>query len=580
MTGLNATFEVPGERILEMIVRQCEPREVLNCLCAHLAETEQECQVAFFTLDADRWVLAAQGRLTEQSSEALRLVMPEAVSRQLLLQNPSGSGGSELTDGWGCHIYSGIGEQLGLLLWLASGPFRPWGKAAARVEAVCRLAALCIEQRNLREELIWQGQHDSVTGLYTRTFFERMLAARLQQPGESASLLHINLDRFRLVNDVLGHALGNRILKIVGRRFSDRLDGEGLLARAGGDEFVVLLGGASREHSAQIADQLLLSLEDPVSVDEHHVFISASIGISCGGPDTLPQTLQSDAYVALYHAKQEGKSRCVRFDASMAVTPPERLEMEKCLRAALGRNEMLLYYQPQLDLVSGLVRGAEALLRWNPGGLGIIAPGAFIPILEETGLIIEFGRWVLREACLHGRRCLDARNLPLRIGVNVSALQLRDPGFVADVRAALADSGFPAEGLELELTESIFIGGYQQARQVIEELQAMGVLFALDDFGTGQSSLSYLQELPFQRLKIDQSFVQSIGSGERCPPVIANIVRMAKSLGMATIAEGLDRGHHAEVLSSIGCEEGQGYVLSYPLPGEEFLRFWVAQGEP
>ena len=481
--------------------------------------------------------------------------------------------GVAFEDGWARHLYSGIGEILALLVCFAPGPFVPRGRRALRIDAICRLTIVAIEQWNLREELNWQGNHDSITGLYTQAFLERTLGAHLQHVSSPVAILHVNLDRFRLVNDVLGRALGNRILRFIGQRFSSCTHQADLIARPGGDEFALLLNPGTAEHASAMATHLLHSLTSPLSVDGHQVFISASIGIACSHPGSTAHSLQREAYVALYHAKKDGKARALHFDPSMAATPPERLEMEKCLRSAIARNEMLLYYQPQIDLATGRVAGAEALLRWNPSGVGIISPGAIIPILEETGLIVDFGRWALREACAQGKRWLDETGIPVRIGANVSALQVRHPGYVAEVERALADSGYPAEYIELELTESVFVGDYGRARDTLLKLRALGVTLALDDFGTGRSSLSYLQELPFHRLKIDQSFVRGLSGPTRCPSVIENIVNMAKSLDMLSIAEGIDDENQAEVLRSMSCDEGQGYLYSVPLPPDEFLRY-------
>jgi diguanylate cyclase (GGDEF)-like protein len=569
----SSPFDTDSERILEMIVRQSDPHEVLGALCRLSYGAASNPQIAFITPLRDSWTVAAKGSLNEHPAAALASLEPETLSCLLLSTGTAEQDGAAFESGWGRHFYSGIGEMLGFVVCFAEGPFEPWGSFGADIDAACRLAALALEQKNLRDELTWQSDHDSVTGLYTQGYFGRTLAYSMQQ--DAVALLHINLDRFRLVNDVLGHAIGNRILRLVGSRFRDCLRDDELLARGGGDEFVVMLRGGVVANATEAAERLLRCLSEPLSVDEHQVFIRASIGISTTGTSHTPQSLQAEAYVALYHAKQAGKARCVVFDPSMASTPPERLEMEKCLRSALGRGEMLLYYQPQLDLRTGLVNGVEALLRWNPEGLGIISPGSFIPILEETGLIVEFGRWVLREACLQGKQWLDSNGVRVRLGVNVSALQLRDPHFVQDVRSALADSGYPASLLELELTESTFVGGYQSARSTLLELEALGVSLALDDFGTGQSSLSYLQELPFHRLKLDQSFVRAIGVNDRCPPVLKNILGLARSMGMKTIAEGIEREHQAEVLWSEGCDEGQGFIFSYPLPPDEFLKFWL-----
>jgi diguanylate cyclase (GGDEF)-like protein len=574
--------------LLEMIVRQCEPQEIFKALCLQIGETGQERQFALFTLKADSWTLAAKGELDSRSTEALARLVPADLSGRLL-RGSSDSGapdsatrdgaelearkGVEFEDGWARHLYSGIGEMLGLLVCFGPAPAGRW---AARVDAVCRLTTLAIEQWNLREELTWQGDHDSVTGLYTQAYFERTLTSQMQQDPAPVALLHVNLDRFRLVNDVLGRAFGSHILCLVGKRFSSRVTPDDLIGRPGGDEFMVLLRPGTPERAVATAERLLASLSSSLSAGSHQVFINASIGIACSRLDSTPQSLQREAYVALYHAKRDGNSRALCFQPSMATTPPERLEMEKCLRSAILRNEMLLYYQPQIDLATGRLVGAEALLRWSPAGVGIISPATFVPILEETGLIVEFGRWVLREACAQGKRWMDATGIPIRIGANVSAPQLTDPAFVADVRSALEDSGYPAEYFELELTESLFVGDYRLTREILRKLRDLGVSLALDDFGTGQSSLSYLQELPFQRLKIDQSFVRAINGRERCPPMIENIVKMAKGLGMESIAEGIEHSDQAHVLRAAGCNEGQGYLYSWPLAPADFMSYRTA----
>jgi EAL domain-containing protein (putative c-di-GMP-specific phosphodiesterase class I) len=247
--------------------------------------------------------------------------------------------------------------------------------------------------------------------------------------------------------------------------------------------------------------------------------------------------------------------------------------MEKRLRSALARKEFEVYYQPQIEFSTGRVSGAEALLRWRPEGLGLVSPAAFIPILEETGLIVEVGRWVLRESCRQGKEWLDTDGPRLRIGVNVSAVQLLHLDFLRHVREALAESGYPPELLELELTESLFVGEFAPAARILAELQTMGISLALDDFGTGQSSLSYLHRLPFHRLKIDQSFVRCIGDADGCPPIVHNIIQMAGSLGMSAIAEGVETAHQADMLRLQGCGEGQGYFFSQPRPAHEAAAF-------
>src|ERR1035438_2741844 len=329
-----------------------------------------------------------------------------------------------------------------------------------------------------------------------------------------------------------------------------------------------------RNNRGAKALSLLRSLAEPFSVDGHELFIGASIGIAWAAPESTPESLERQAQLALSRAKQAGKARLVYFHSSMAATPPERLEMEKRLRFALARKEMLVYYQPQVDVFTGRVTGAEALLRWRPEGLGIVSPAAFVPILEETGQIVDFGRWVLGEACRQGREWIDKTGLRLRIGVNVSASQLALPGFVQDVQQPLLETGFPPELLELELTESAFVGDFAAASRTFRNLRtSAGVNFAVDDFGTGQSSLSYLHQLPFQRLKIDQSFIRGIGDGQEPEPLLETILRMAEGLGMSAIAEGVETPHQLKLLQRLRCPEAQGFLFAPPLPPRDFVEF-------
>ncbi len=562
--------------VVEMIVRQCAPAEILATLCQWL-EPGEDSQAAFYLLEADSfgvplWTMAA----SSGSFGPIAHLDPADLSRQLLDSSDQDADCllQQVDDDlWVRHLYSGIGEMVGLFVIASS--VRPDPLQSKRIESVCHLASLAVEHRNLLDELAWQADHDDVTGLLTRACFERLLAGRLNTRFGSQALLVVNLDRFRVVNEVLGHSLGSRLLRHVGSRFRDCLPVGCVLARVGGDEFAVLPDGPhTPEMAAAVADRLLRALAEPISVDEHQLFISASIGISCSTRESTRESLQREAYVAVYHAKHSGKGRWMCFHGSMAATPPERLEMEKRLRSALVRCEMLAYYQPQIDLSSARLRGAEVLLRWKPEGLGIISPASFIPLLEETGLIVEFGRWVLREACRQGQKW-GSRGVWLRLAVNVSAIQFMNPGFADEVETALTETGFPARLLELELTESLFVGDYARVSTVFRRLQRIGVTLALDDFGVGQSSLSHLQRLPFQRLKIDQSFVRAMADSGSCPPIIENIIRLASGLGMSTIAEGVDSPTQVEALKQMGCDEAQGYFYSMPMPAEEFERVWA-----
>ena len=518
-------------------------------------------------------------KLTPQSEGALALIDPERLSTEIFESDADATDRSvfPFQGGWARHLCSGTGELLGLMVCPCGSPALPRGTHAARIESACRLAALAVEQTNLIGELAFKADHDSLTGLPNRDCHERLVRSMLREnsrTGTSAALLYLNLDRFRLINEVFGLATGNRLLQEVGRRLQACLGSGPRLARMGGDEFAVLVPGITApEDAGAVTARLLDSLSTSFSIDRHELFTGASIGISCSTPGSTPESLEREAYLALYEAKRTGKARAVFFHSSMAAVPPERLEMEKRLRFALSREEFVVYYQPQIGFSTGRVNGMEALVRWRPEALGLVSPAAFISILEETGLIVNVGRWVLRESCRQGKEWLDTASLRLQIGVNVSAVQLLHPDFIRHVEEALAETGFPPELLELELTESLFVGEFGPASRILRSLRSMGIRLALDDFGTGQSSLSYLHRLPFHRLKIDQSFIRGIGDGEECPPIVRNIIQMAGSLGMRVIAEGVETAHQAELLRLQGCDEAQGFLFSQARPPNEAADF-------
>jgi diguanylate cyclase (GGDEF)-like protein len=555
--------ELSLQDVARMIAQHCPPSEVLASLCAKM-------RLAFFLVRDDVWTLAAKGDLDACDEAVLERLDPASLSDSLF--DASAAQGCPTDFGWARHLCSETGELLGMLTGFAGGPALPTGDHATRIESACRLGSLAVEQFNLIDELRFQARHDAVTGLFNRNYYERALASLLER--RRVALLYANLDRFRLVNDILGLSVGTRLLKLVGFRLRQCLRADDLLARVGGDEFALILADVgSREEAQNVADRLLQSLAAPFTIDGHELFITASVGVASSTPESTAESLERAAYLALYHAKKAGKARVMFFHAGMSATPPERLEIEKRLRGAIGRSEMVLFYQPQMDLASNRIRGAEALMRWRQEGFGLVSPGVFLPVLEETGLIVEFGRWALREACRQGKQWLDDAGLEVRIGVNVSALQLADPAFAGDVQAILDDTGYPARLLELELTESLLVAESGPEIDALRRLANSGIQLALDDFGTGHSCLSYLHRLPFERLKIDQSFVRTIAADQECPPLLEEIIRMAGSLGMATIAEGIETARQADLLRGQGCGEGQGYYFSRPISADQFLRF-------
>jgi diguanylate cyclase (GGDEF)-like protein len=568
--------ETAMQQIADMILRQCSTEEILLALCAQASSAPGGGECAFLLTNGSGWKRIAPAGLSPASREALDGIDPEALSSALLAWE-TGAGRQDFAFGnaWARHLYSGVGELLGIIVFpgqaAAAHPLH-----AARVESACRLAVLAIEQNNLIHELTFRANHDALTGLTNRTSYERQLRGALRSGSGMVALLYLGLDRFRLVNDVLGQRVGNQLLVEAARRFQSCAAPGAVLARTGGDEFALLLRDlGDREQAAFAARDLLDSLREPFRVEGHEVFLSAGIGLACSGPDSTPESLQHEAFIALYQAKRAGRGRVMPFEPSMAHTPPERLEMEKRLRFALQRREFVLHYQPQLSLTDRRLVGVEALLRWRPDGLGLISPACFIPILEDTGLIIDVGAWVLGEACRQAASWTERAGFPLRVAVNISALQIAEESFPARVKGALDESGISPSSLELELTESVFVGDFANASRMLHELGATGATLALDDFGAGQSSLAYLNQLPFDRLKVDQSFIRPIPDGGPCPPLVDSIVNLARSLGMATVAEGIETAHQADVLGQVHCDEGQGFYFARPMPPAEFEQNWL-----
>lgn len=388
------------------------------------------------------------------------------------------------------------------------------------------------------------------------------------------ALLYMDLDRFKLVNDVLGHRVGDALLGQVARRLESCTRRSDILARVGGDEFVLLLSELpDPSGAAAVARKILEALGDSFEVEGHELFVTASIGISVYPVDAEDAAaLQKHADHAMYWAKRQGANSFATFGQGIRTASPERLEMETHLRRALERNEMLLNYQPLYEAGAGGLVGVEALLRWKHPELGMVSPATFIPIAEETGLIVPLGSWSLNEACRQRRDWKDAGLPPFRVAVNVSPLQFDQEGFVEDVAAAIRHFGIPPHLLELELTESGIMQDLESSIQRMLRLRELGVRLAIDDFGTGRSSLSYLQRLPLETLKIDQSFVREIRVAADRPPLIQSIITMAHALGLTVVAEGVETPEQMDALVAMGCDVLQGYLLSRPVPPEDVIK--------
>ncbi|MHC2373016.1 diguanylate cyclase (GGDEF)-like protein [Bradyrhizobium diazoefficiens] len=413
------------------------------------------------------------------------------------------------------------------------------------------------------------ARHDALTGLPNRVLFHEQLEQGLRRTGsgDQLAVLCLDLDHFKDINDSLGHPIGDALLKEVGRRLKATVGESDTVARLGGDEFAVVQIGRSEKAAARcLAGRLVEVISAPYEIDDHQIVIGVSIGISLSPQDgSNADELLKNADLALYRAKADGRGTYRFFETGMDARAQARRLLEMDLRAALQRDEFQPYYQPIRDVASGRVVVFEALLRWNHPQRGLIAPINFIPLAEETGLIVQLGEFVLRSACT------DAATWPddVDVAVNLSPVQFRNPNLIASVTAALTVSGLPARRLELEITESVLLQNSEATLTTLHELRAMGVRISLDDFGTGYSSLSYLRSFPFDKIKIDRSFVSELATREDSMAIIRAVTGLGRSLGIVTTAEGVENDAQLELLRREGCTQAQGYLFSKPRPASD-----------
>lgn len=435
------------------------------------------------------------------------------------------------------------------------------------------------EIKQTQDKLDYLAHFDSLTGLPNRD----LLTDRVKQAMTHArrfkvtvALLFIDLDHFKNINDSLGHAAGDELLQAVAQRMSNCVRDGDTVARLGGDEFIILLPALNGvADAATVANKILLALEPPFQLRGQKTFSSASIGISIFPNDSAEmEDLLRNADTAMYHAKAIGRNNYQFFTYTLNETVQKRMHLERLLRQALDNEEFHLVYQPQLDIRNGNIIGAEALLRWKNPVLGVVPPGEFIPLAEDTGLIVPLGEWVLRSACVQAKRWADEGLEALRVAVNLSIRQFRQPEFTALVNRILAETGLPPELLELEITESIMMQDVTATVVTMQELKKLGVYFSIDDFGTGYSSLSYLKRLPIDMLKIDQSFVRDIATDSNDAAIVSAITALANSLHLNVIAEGVESSEQIEFLRERGCHMVQGYFFSKPMLAADFPAFW------
>lgn len=465
----------------------------------------------------------------------------------------------------------------GVLVVASDDPSREYSTTdQAALEAFAEQVSLALTDALTLAEMD-RANHDTVTGLATRRLFmQRLDEALSASPGPLVGVCFIDLDRFKMVNDTLGHAAGDQLLYEVGVRIRECLRPGDSAARFGGDEFAVLIEAVDDiETVVAIAERIGHSLREPTDIDGHQVFVDASIGIVTAQPGEVDgESLVRDADVAMYEAKKSGAGRSIVFDLGMRDRFESRVSLEGDLRTALTRSELQLHYQPIVDLATGEIVCVEALLRWLRPDHGWVPPLQFIPVAEETGLIMAIGEWVLREACRQARAWHAAlpRGRAPAIAVNLSARQLQEPGFAAQVAEVLAETGLPADALVLEITESILMKDRDTAIERLHELKSLGVGLAVDDFGTGYSSLTYLRSFPVDILKIDKAFVDDVGHDPEAAQLARAIVELGRTLHLSTVAEGIESVDQCDVMRTSSCALGQGYLFSRPM---DAANLWV-----
>jgi diguanylate cyclase (GGDEF)-like protein/PAS domain S-box-containing protein len=421
------------------------------------------------------------------------------------------------------------------------------------------------------------AQHDSLTDLPNRVLLNDRLTqaiAQARRNQKKLALLFLDVDRFKNINDSLGHDVGDHLLQTVAQRLLACVRSTDTVSRQGGDEFVILLSEVTHAQDAAIsADKILLVLSTPYHNDQHELHLTVSIGIVTYPDDGIDAaTLMKNADFAMYHAKDSGRNNYQFFKPDMNLHAAERQSLENDLRHAIEREEFVLHYQPKVNLETGAIIGVEALIRWRHLQHGLMPPAQFIPIAEDCGLIVPIGRWVLREGCRQARAWQDAGLPPVRIAINVSAVELRAKDFVPGVNAMVTEMGLEPHHLELELTETFLMQDSTSTSVVLLALKEMGLQIALDDFGTGYSSLSYLKRFPIDTVKIDRSFVRDLTTDADDASIVSAVISMGKRLHMQLVAEGVETPEQLAFLREQSCPEGQGYYFSRPLVAEEFAK--------
>jgi diguanylate cyclase (GGDEF)-like protein/PAS domain S-box-containing protein len=431
------------------------------------------------------------------------------------------------------------------------------------------------ERKHSQERIEYLAQYDIVTGLPNRRLFNDRLTlaiARDKRLDAMTAVLLLDLDRFKQVNEMFGHSAGDKVLQVVTTRLRERLREVDTIARLGGDEFVVILESVTDTvHATRVAKEIVAAVAEPLMLDGQEIFVTASIGVAlCPADADSVEKLIERAELAMYQAKQEGRNTVQLYAPEQYPRRGTSLGTESKLRRALERDELQLDFQPKVNIATGAVTGAEALVRWRNPELGLVPPADFIPLAEETGLIVPIGEWVLHHACAQASAWC-AQGHPIAVAVNLSARQFRQNNLVEIIKHTLADTGLAADYLELEITESMIMHRPEQTIATLQQLDDIGVVLSVDDFGTGYSSLSYLKRFPVHKLKVDQSFVRELHQNADDAAIVRAVIALAGSLNLKTIAEGVETEQQLSYLAGLGCDEYQGYHFSKPLPAAELL---------
>ena len=590
---------IRGQRdVLEMIANGALLPQTLNALISSIEQQDSQilCSICLLDADGNHLRFAAASRLPASYCKAIdglaigpaagscgtaafskqTVVVRDIQSDPLWAKYRAIAKRHGLGACWSTPIFDSQQRVLGTFAVYYREPRSPSGDHQRLVEMATHTAAIAIERALAGQRIEHLAYYDALTELPNRSLFHDRVSQILtlaERDGKETAILFIDLDRFKTINDSLGHHIGDRLLQAVAQRMHSCLREADTISRLGGDEFVVLLPETDAQGAAHVAQNILERAVGPYEIEAHQLSITSSIGISLYPHDgTDVETLIKSADTAMYHAKENGRAGYQFFTREMNLAVSERLTVENGLRHALEHGQFVLYYQPQIDIKTGRIIGAEALIRWRHPQLGMVLPGKFIPVAEETGLIVAIGEWVLHEACRQNREW-QLHGLPsIPVAVNLSARQLRKR--IADtVIRVLADTGLDASYLDLELTEGVMMQNAESTLATLRDLRDMGVKLSIDDFGIGYSSLAYLRQLPIDKVKIDQSFIRDLSEDPDDRAIASAIIGMGHSLRLKVVAEGVETQGQLMFLRDELCDEAQGYLFGRPVPAEEFARF-------